>query len=910
MQEHEVPWLEPSQVPAFADFWSVVAPHRDPFLAAVADAGRPSDAATASALGLALQTVPAVPEGHWQPLESELARSALAVAAEPRRLAAWCRVVMAAQRLSGERLGEHRVGEPLRLAAALGASQRFWERCLTSVSGSVHPGGSGPAVPDPALNLPAEAYQLLFKSNPQPAWVVDLRTLGFLDVNQAAEGLYGYSREEMRTRTIADDLPPNDRAKLLAKRESLPLGPSQGQWQIRRKDGSARWIEVITQEMRGDPNLRLVIGKDITDQHRTLDALRKSEMRFARLSEAGVVGVLVGDASGRILEANDAFLQMVGFTRSELEAGRVRWDDLTPPEWMEVSRRTIAELRQRASVRPVEKEYLRKDGTRVPVLITAATLEGEEHLTLVVDLSDRRVAEAARKRSESIFRTLVESSPDALSLVAADTKLLYASPAAARIMGREPEALVGMRMLDEGTLKDREAYRIEWEKCLAQPGVPLRFRFFNRRFDGSTRYLESIRINQLDDPNIRAVVTILRDLTDQHQLEEQLRQAQKMEAIGALAGGVAHDFNNLLTVILGYSEGLLAGLGKADPLRAYVDEIHHAGIRAAALTRQLLAVSRRQVLNPRVLDLHQIILDMHNLVRRLIGAQVELATHVEPELDNVKADPTQIEQVLMNLVVNARDAMPNGGLLTLQAGNVALDAGAAQGFPGAQPGRYVLLSVKDTGTGIDPETQQRIFEPFFTTKKELGTGLGLATVFGIVRQSGGFLSVESAVGKGSTFRILLPSTTEAEPPRRTPAGEATGLGGSETILVAEDEQAVRTLILEILRRNGYQALGASNAGEALLTCERHAGPIHLLLTDLVMPQMNGRELAGRLASVRPSMRVLYMSGYHENPDLQRQVDAGVAMLLAKPITATLLLSKVRELLGAPPDDSLGTTPQP
>ena len=377
--------------------------------------------------------------------------------------------------------------------------------------------------------------------------------------------------------------------------------------------------------------------------------------------------------------------------------------------------------------------------------------------------------------------------------------------------------------------------------------------------------------------------------------EEQLRQAQKMEAIGRLAGGVAHDFNNLLSIILSYSTVLIDDMKPNDPIRADLEEIRKAGERAANLTRQLLAFSRQQVIEPRILDLNEVVSGMDGMIRRLVREDVELKT-IPGALGRVKADPGHIEQVIINLVVNARDAMPDGGRLTIETANADLDETYAREHLGVTAGPHVMLAVSDSGSGMDKATQERIFEPFFTTKGiGKGTGLGLSTVFGIVKQSGGSVWVYSEIGKGTTFKVYLPRTDEVGAAFR-PRVQAASLRGSETILLVEDEDQLRVVARGILLRNGYHVLDARHGGEALLLCEKHEGTIHLLLTDVVMPQMSGRELATRLSAIRPETRVLYMSGYTDEVIVHHRVlDAGIT-LLQKPLTPDVLLRKVREVL--------------
>jgi signal transduction histidine kinase len=382
--------------------------------------------------------------------------------------------------------------------------------------------------------------------------------------------------------------------------------------------------------------------------------------------------------------------------------------------------------------------------------------------------------------------------------------------------------------------------------------------------------------------------------------EEQLRQAQKMEAVGRLAAGVAHDFNNLLSVILGYAEMLVSKLEPGDPIRNDIEQIDHAACKAGELTRQLLMFSRQHVLSPAVLDLNEVLGDLERMLVRVVGEDIELRMLLGDSVCSVYADRGSLDQVLMNLVVNARDAMPQGGKLTIETSTQVLDEAYARGHLGVKPGSYLALAVSDTGVGMDAETQSRMFEPFFTTKdKNTGTGLGLSTVLGIVQQSGGSIWVYSEVGMGATFKIFLPSaqgTTESSRPKP----KQRSLAGTETILLVEDEAQVRAVAMRILHSYGYQVLEARNASEALLICESHPTPIDLLLTDVVMPRVSGPELVAQALALRPQLKVLYMSGYTDHAALHHGVLENGVAYLQKPLTPSILATKVREVLQAAP----------
>ena len=416
---------------------------------------------------------------------------------------------------------------------------------------------------------------------------------------------------------------------------------------------------------------------------------------------------------------------------------------------------------------------------------------------------------------------------------------------------------------------------------------------------GGQRIDVSMTISPVKDAREQVIgaAAIARDVSDRKHLEKQLRQAQRMEAIGQLSGGIAHDFNNLLTIINGCCELLEPELPQSGPIRKNCDQIRKAGEKAASLTKQLLAFSRQQVLEPRVLDLNAVVLDLEKMLKRVIGEDIELRTVSDRSLGTVKADRSQIEQVIMNLIVNARDAMPNGGRLTIETANVVVDEAFARRHRPQKPGPYVRLSVRDTGIGMDAETQARIFEPFFTTKEVgKGTGLGLSTAYGVMRQSGGHIWASSQLGQGTTFEIYLPVVNETARNEKPGVGPENLARGKETILLVEDEEVLRELTRDLLVGNGYAVLEAESPQKAIQIASRHTGPIDLLLTDVVMPHMNGRALAQELTAVRPQMKVLYMSGYAGF--MQCQVADSESMLLAKPFGREVLLRKIRDTLAS------------
>ena len=515
------------------------------------------------------------------------------------------------------------------------------------------------------------------------------------------------------------------------------------------------------------------------------------------------------------------------------------------------------------------------------------------------EITERKRIEQRLREREEYYRSLIEQAQDIIAVLDAAGAIRYASPSVSRLLGYAPEELIGLLMVEMVHPDDLEPTLQVFAEGVAtgQGGRLLELRF--RHKDGTYRMLEAVGRYLLDDPLVQGVVINARDVTERKSLERQLLQAQKMEAVGRLAGGVAHDFNNVLTAILGYTGLLLDGLPTLSPLRPDLEEIRRAADRAAGLTRQLLAFSRKQVLELRVLDLNELVADLDKLLQRLLGEDIEVVTNLDSTLGAVRADAARLEQVVVNLAVNSRDAMPHGGRLVIETRNAELDDSYAREHAPVRPGRYVMLAVSDTGTGMSAETMSHVFEPFFTTKEAgKGTGLGLSTVYGIVKQSGGYVWCYSELGHGTTFKVYLPRVDE--PIDRLPVRAAAGpTHGSETVLVVEDESELRALTRRVLEKRGYTVLAARTADAASALARDYTGPIHLLLSDVVLPGASGGALADELLARRAELKVLLMSGYTEDAIVHRGVLAANTAFLHKPFSAEGLAAKVREVLDRP-----------
>jgi PAS domain S-box-containing protein len=714
-----------------------------------------------------------------------------------------------------------------------------------------------------------------------------------LSVNPAAADALGYQPSDMVGHNLRGFLAASVRHLFddyleRVRRETTDSGLVR---MVTREGEERVWVyRNVRYEEAG--NLLYVLGHavDITEQKKAEQALRFTQFAIDRASDPA----FWIKPDGSFSYVNDAACQALGYTREELLSLTV--PDIDPDYPRETWEDHWQEMKQQGSC-TFEAHHRTKDGRVFPVEITTNHLDygGQEfNCAFARDIAERRRAEAERNR----LLAAIEQSAEGVAITDVQGSIEYINPAFTAITGYGLEEALGQnpRFLKSGKHDDK-FYAHLWRTIEA--GQIWQGEIINRRKDGSL-YPEWMTITPVCDPDgkIAHFIAIKDDITERKRLEEELGQSQRMEAIGRLAGGVAHDFNNLLGVIVGYSDLVLQGLSPTDVLRKKVEEIQKASERARNLTGQLLAFSRRQILEPQVLDLSALVADMNPMLSRLIGEHIELTlTRAPAKMGRVKADQGQMEQILLNLVVNARDAMPQGGSVRVETNNVEIDEQFARQHPGARPGSYVMLAVSDTGSGMDDETKAHIFEPFYTTKeKGKGTGLGLATVYGIVKQSAGYICVESEPGQGATFAVYLPQVEEPLPEPEQVEPPQAHKGGAETILLVEDEALLRTMVSDFLEGSGYHVLEAANGTEAIRIAEEHTEPIHLLLTDVVMPGINGQVLAERLTADRPETKVLFMSGYIDDAVVRREMLDPDMQFLQKPFTLPVLASKVREML--------------
>jgi two-component system, cell cycle sensor histidine kinase and response regulator CckA len=726
--------------------------------------------------------------------------------------------------------------------------------------------------------------------------------------SEEAGHIFGRRFERPITRAESRDLVhPDDReAVRRVNQEAMAADrPFEMEFRVQRPDGAIRVVHShgnLLKDESGRPRSLFGTIQDVTERRLAEDRLRESEREFRATFELAAVGQAQADPStGRLLRVNRKLCELLGYSEEELLA--TSFSDLTHPDDRErelglfylLAKGELPEL-------AIEKRMIRKDGAEVWVRITASLIRDDNgrplrSVAIGEDVTLRKRAEQALLESHSLLNAVIEGTTDAIFVKDLDGRYRLINSAGARFLGRSVADVLGK---DDRALFSAETAEsvMAHDRRVIASGTSLTSEEIATAAGMTRTYLSTKGAQRDEQGRVIGLIGIARDITELKHLQEQFRQAQKMEAIGRLAGGVAHDFNNLLTVING-NAGLVAQRLRDEPeLSEFLSEIQEAGKRAATLTSQLLAFSRKQVLQPQLVNLNLLVDALWKMLRRLIGEDVELSFDGAPDLGLARVDPGQFEQAVINLAVNARDAMPRGGRLSIETRNVDLDEAYAAQHADVKPARYVCVAVRDSGAGMDAETRARIFEPFFTTKSQgQGTGLGLPMVYGFLKQSGGHVEVDTEQGVGTTMRLYLPraegmpaSTGAARPSKRA-------AGGEETVLLVEDEISVRNLVARVLRGHGYRVLGAATGEEALSMAAQHTGPIHLLLTDIVMPRMSGRELALALTKLHPTLRVLFMSGYTDETVLRHLEDPGVAFL-QKPFSPVVLAERVRAALDA------------
>ena len=663
-----------------------------------------------------------------------------------------------------------------------------------------------------------------------------------------------------------------------------------------------KWVSITVRPFtneQGNAIGAIAIYRDITRRKHAEYALRASEKRYRLLFEKNLAGILRTTLDGRIIESNEAFARMLGYSSSdELASLNAQAFYQQPSDRAELLHR----LQEQKSVTQQEVCFRRKDGGPAWILTNMNLVESDDQpgaFTIIgtaFDITDRKRSREELRESQQRFAAFMRHLPGVAFMKNLQGQYVFYNEAAQGLFHFEPSDFLGKT--------DHEVWPSEYaERFVSNDAEVFRTKKVVEAVEAvphqqAVHYWLIYKFPILDENDeVQFIGGVGIDITERRQLEDQLRQSQKMEAVGRLAGGVAHDFNNLLTVISGYGDMIMRGLPADDPLHGCIEEVLKAASRATSLTNQLLAFSRRQVIQPKVLDVNVLVANMDRMLRRVIGEHIELETVLTPGLGSVKADAGQLEQLIMNLAVNARDAMPEGGKLYIRTGNVDVPR-SSRLHADVRPGSYVRLTVADTGKGMDAEIMIHLFEPFYTSKATgKGTGLGLSTVYGIVKQSGGEIVVESEPGSGATFHIYLPrvsGVTDTAHPRP----ELVVRSGTETILLVEDEPGVRQLVREMLHQLGYTILEAGSGAEALRIFAQHQGRIDLLLTDVIMPHMSGRDLAERLRTVRPALKVLYISGYTDDMLAHHGVLEPNVYLLPKPFAPDELAKKLREVLDA------------
>jgi PAS domain S-box-containing protein len=797
--------------------------------------------------------------------------------------------------------GLHRSGREFPIEVSLGEHVRGQSRIFTGIVRDI-----SEREQSEALRRQSQAkYASMVHASPDAITLRSLPDRRYLEVNEGFMRLTGYTAEEVLGRTPAElDLWVEQQPH----QTTLQLVESQGQVQgeefrFRTKTGEIRYgrLSAARVTINGQPCM-LSVTHDITDRKHA----EAAASQLALIVESSNDAIVGKSLDGKITSWNAGAERIYGYTKSEVLGQPV--SILIPPEQRDDLPEILERLKRGERIQHYETLRVRKDGPRInvsvsisPVKDAAGKIIGAS--AIARDVTERKRVEGQLKKSEAQFRSLVHEAPYGIYRVTLEGQLLHVNPALVMMLGYDSEEELMRRNMENDIYRDPVVRR----RLLKEHSQSDDFRALEaewRRKDGKFITVRMTGHPVLEKDNSIAYFEVFaEDITERRSLERQLLQAQKMEAIGRLAGGIAHDFNNLLSVILGHSDILEQQVGGNGRLRKSVEATRNAAERAAALTMQLLAFSRKQVIEPTVIDLNKSVVEIQKMLHRVIGEDIELAIRLQPDLGHVKADPGQLSQVLMNLAVNSRDAMPNGGKLAIETANVELDDTYVRQHLGARPGSFVMLAVSDTGTGMDSDTLSHIFEPFFTTKDPgKGTGLGLSMVYGIIKQNNGYVMPYSEPGRGTTFKIYFPRTAESLPMPHKAEKEIPG--GSETILVVEDEPALRELTCVLLQEAGYTVLDSSGVENAIAIAKDSHRAIDLLLTDIVMPRLDGRELANQLVALRPNLRILYMSGYTDDVIVHRGLLKQATVLVQKPFTKATLLRKVRETLDSQLTNSL------
>jgi len=729
--------------------------------------------------------------------------------------------------------------------------------------------------------------------------VVDFR---IVEVNERAAEFLECHRDDAVGRLATELLPSIRESGLLDQLIGVvETGQSfEDEVRVQNEHGEVRWRH--HQVVKLDDGVA-VMSRDITERKEVERSLIESEARYRQLVESASDGIYRIDTHGVFTYANPVVSRMLGFDPDEPGiVGRTYLDFVRPDFHKQGIHLYKRQVHDKQPVTYWEFPAITVDGRELWVGQNVHIEQRHGHVTSLFavarDITERKRAEIALRESEERHRFLAEHSMDMLSRQAPDGRILYASPVSSRLLGYSPDELVGTSLFEYAHPEDLEAMRAASARLMGPGGVEtLAYRI--RRRDGHYIWFETTS-QAVRDPKTGLVAEILsvsRDITERRRLEEEVRQAQKMDAVGQLAGGVAHDFNNLLTSIRGFSDILARSVDMSDPRRKDIAEILKATERAAGLTRQLLAFSKRQVLRLEEVSVNGVVHDMVKIIARLLGDTITVETALDSDVWMVRTDPGQLEQVFLNLALNSRDAMPRGGRFTIRTRNVTIGADSV-----VPAGRYVAIEVEDTGTGMSRETRSRVFEPFFTTKDPNGRpGLGLATVYGIVLQSGGHIGVESNPGQGARFTMHFPAATGDRSSRRSSQERLLRSSTGTTILVAEDNEGVRALTVRLLADAGYRVFEGSDGIDALETLKSLPEPVDLLISDVMMPRMNGSELAQHFHLLQPGTPVLLMSGYMDEDTVRRSFSEPDAVL-AKPFTADALYARVRDLIGVPSKD--------